>query len=69
VSNANCQFAKPVGHQPGWNQTIDGGPPKQVTNFKSSLGLYNYAPSPDGKQIAVARGNEFNDIVLIKGSW
>jgi hypothetical protein len=37
-----------------------------VTNFKSSLGRYNYAPSPDGKQIAVALGNQFNDIVLIK---
>jgi Tol biopolymer transport system component len=49
-----------------WSQPIDGGPPKQITNFNSPLWLYNYAPSPDGKLIAAARGNEFSDIVLIK---
>ncbi|HEY2975505.1 MAG TPA: hypothetical protein VGJ48_23525 [Pyrinomonadaceae bacterium] len=37
---------------------LDGGPPKPVTNFKS-LWLYNYAPSPDGKLIALSRGHEY----------
>jgi hypothetical protein len=44
---------------------LDGGPPKPVTNFKS-LWLYNYAPSPDGKLIALSRGHEYQDIVLIR---
>src|SRR5437867_3712214 len=49
-----------------WSQPLDGGPPKQITDFRSSLWLYNYALSADGKQIAAARGELFNDIVLIK---
>jgi len=42
-----------------------GSPPKPVTNFKS-LWIYNYAPSPDGKMIALSRGDQYQDIVLIK---
>ena len=48
-----------------WSQPLDGAPPKPVTNFKS-LWLYNYATSPDGKQIALSRGDQYQDIVLIK---
>ena len=48
-----------------WSQPLDGSPPKPVTNFKS-LWLYGYAPSRDGKQIALSRGDQYQDIVLIK---
>ena len=49
-----------------WSQPVDGGAPKQLTDFKSSRWLYNYALSSDGNQIAAARGDFFSDIVLIK---
>ncbi len=48
-----------------WSQPLDGGPAKPITNFKS-LWIYNYAPSPDGKQIALSRGDQYQDIVLIR---
>src|SRR5262249_45951026 len=48
-----------------WIQPVDGGQPKQITNFKS-LYFFNYALSRDGRQIAAVRGDVFNDIVLIK---
>jgi len=48
-----------------WSQPIDGSPPKPITNFKS-LWIYYYAPSPDGKLIALSRGDQYQDIVLIK---
>ena len=44
---------------------MDGSPPKPLTNFQT-LWLYNYAPSRDGKLIALARGDYYSDIVLIK---
>jgi Tol biopolymer transport system component len=48
-----------------WSQPIDGSPPKPITNFKS-LWIYYFAPSRDGKQIALSRGDQYQDIVLIK---
>jgi Tol biopolymer transport system component len=48
-----------------WSQPIDGSPPKPITNFKS-LWIYYFAPSRDGKQIAVSHGDQYQDIVLIK---
>lgn len=48
-----------------WSQPIDGSAPKQLTNF-GTLWLYNYASSPDGRQLVLARGDVFSDIVLIK---
>jgi Tol biopolymer transport system component len=48
-----------------WSQPIDGSAPKPITNFKS-LWIYYYAPSPDGKKIALSRGDQYQDIVLIK---
>jgi serine/threonine protein kinase/sugar lactone lactonase YvrE len=48
-----------------WSQPIDGSPPKPITNFKS-LWVYYYTPSPDGKQLALSRGDQYQDIVLIK---
>jgi Tol biopolymer transport system component len=48
-----------------WSQPIDGSPAKPVTNFKS-LWIYDYTPAPDGRQVALARGDQYQDIVLIK---
>jgi Tol biopolymer transport system component len=48
-----------------WAQPIDGGPAKELTNFKSDF-IDRYAFSPDGKRIAVARRSDTYDIVLIK---
>ena len=47
-----------------WSQPIDGGAPKQLTNFKSEL-LNSFAISRDGK-IAAYRFSMTRDIVLIK---
>jgi Tol biopolymer transport system component len=47
-----------------WSQPIDGGPPKQLTNFKSEL-IFVFDFSRDGKQLAVSRGSVSNDVVLI----
>jgi Tol biopolymer transport system component len=50
-----------------WLQAVAGGAPKQLTDFKSDL-IYHHAWSRDGKQIALARGSEMSDVVLIKDS-
>jgi len=48
-----------------WSQPVDGGAPKQLTNFKSEF-LNSFAVSRDGK-IAAYRFSASRDIVLIKG--
>ena len=48
-----------------WSQPIDGGAPKQITNFTSDL-ISNFAISHDGKRLAISRGNSSLDVVLIK---
>jgi Tol biopolymer transport system component len=47
-----------------WGHPIDGGPDKQLTNFKNDQ-LFNFKWSPDGKSLVMARGNVMADIVLI----
>jgi serine/threonine protein kinase len=47
-----------------WSQSIEGGPPKQVTDFKDSL-IAGFAWSSDGKQLVCARGVLLRDAVLI----
>jgi Tol biopolymer transport system component len=48
-----------------WAQSLDGSPPKQLTNFTTDQ-IFAYAWSRDGKQLACARGNQNSDVVLIK---
>jgi len=48
-----------------WSQSIDGGPVKQLTDFKDSL-MIGYAWSVDGKQLAMTRGLLLRDAVLIQ---
>ena len=48
-----------------WSQPLDGGPAKQVTEFKEML-MTGFAWSHDGKQLACTRGNLVRDAVLIR---
>lgn len=48
-----------------WKQPLDGGPPQQLTDFKSQ-GIHCFAWSRDGKYLTVARGTTTNDIILMK---
>jgi eukaryotic-like serine/threonine-protein kinase len=50
-----------------WSQPLDGGPPKQVTDFKSDP-LWAFAWSLDGKQLACVRGTLPSDVVLISST-
>jgi TolB protein len=50
-----------------WNQPLDGGTVKQVTNFSSDqISWFDW--SNDGKQLACSRGKSLTDVVLISGS-
>ena len=48
-----------------WSFPLDGGPPKQLTDFKTEL-IYNFDLSADGKNLVLARGTTTSDVVLIK---
>ena len=48
-----------------WSQPIAGGRPKQLTEFKTDE-IYAFDWSRDGKQLALVRGIEANDVVLIR---
>jgi len=47
-----------------WSLPIDGGPPKQVTDFKDML-VTGFAWSHDGKQLACTRGALVRDAILV----
>jgi eukaryotic-like serine/threonine-protein kinase len=47
-----------------WQQRLTGGPPKQVTHFDSGE-IFDFEWSCDGRQLAVTRGSESSDVVLI----
>ena len=49
-----------------WLQPLDGGKPKQLTNFTSDQ-IWNWAWSRDGKQLALSRYSTTSDVVLISG--
>ena len=48
-----------------WQQQLEGGPPKQLTDFKSDR-IYWFDISRDGKQLALSRGPLTSDVVLMK---
>lgn len=50
-----------------WLLPIDGSGPVRLTNFDSQR-IFRFAFSPDGHQLAVARGQVANDVVLIKAN-
>jgi TolB protein len=47
-----------------WSMPAEGGEPRQLTNFSSGQ-IFFYAWSPDGNSLAVARGQETSDVVLM----
>lgn len=47
-----------------WQQPLEGGSPKQLTDFKTDR-IFRFASSPDGKRLVYSRGVETNDVVLI----
>jgi serine/threonine protein kinase len=47
-----------------WGQTLAGGPPKPLTDFKTDRICY-FAWSRDGKQLACARSRITSDLVLV----
>ncbi|HTS57409.1 MAG TPA: protein kinase [Terriglobales bacterium] len=48
-----------------WLQPLDGGAGRQLTSF-SALRIYSYQWSPDGKSLALIRGDSPSDLVLIQ---
>lgn len=48
-----------------WVQPLDGGPPRQISDFKAER-IDSFDWSPDGRWLAVVRGAETNDVVLIE---
>ncbi len=47
-----------------WSQPLAGGQPKPLTDFRTQL-IYNFAWSRDGRQLALSRGTDNHDVVLI----
>lgn len=50
-----------------WSQPVDGGAPKQITDFKSDL-IWTFDISPDGKQLVMSRGRNIDDVVMISNA-
>jgi hypothetical protein len=49
-----------------WRQPLAGGTPAPITDFRTD-DLFDFGFSPDFKRIALARGKETSDLVLISG--
>ena len=47
-----------------WQQDLTGGPPKQITHFDSGE-IFDFDWSHDGRQLALTRGSESSDVVLM----
>ena len=48
-----------------WSLPLDGGAPKQLTDFKADQ-IFWFDFSRDGKQLALSRGMQTSDVVLIR---
>jgi Tol biopolymer transport system component len=59
-------YISSIGGTPNlWSQPLDGGAPKKLTDFKEN-GVWRYAWSHGGKEIALSRGSVTSDVVLLK---
>lgn len=47
-----------------WSQPLNGGPPKQLTDFSSEQ-IFGFSWSQDGKNVVLARGRQGSDVVKI----
>ena len=50
-----------------WSVPLDGSPARQLTNFNSGL-IFAFQVSQDGKKIALSRGTQTDDVILLKDS-
>ena len=50
-----------------WSLPIDGGAARQLTRFNTGL-IFAFQVSRDGKQIALSRGTQTDDVILLKDS-
>ena len=48
-----------------WSLPLDGGPPKQLTDSKTDQ-IFWFDFSRDGKQLALSRGTQTSDVILIR---
>jgi Tol biopolymer transport system component len=48
-----------------WEQPIDGGPPRQLTNFQSGR-IFNLRYDPARTRLFLARGTRTGDVVLLR---
>ena len=51
-----------------WLQRVSGGDPVRITNFSEQT-VFRAEPSPDGKTLIAARGNQTRDAFLISNFW
>jgi Tol biopolymer transport system component len=51
-----------------WEQPLAGGPPRQLTHFKTDQ-IIDFAWSRDGTQVVFARGNQNSNVVLISNFY
>lgn len=49
-----------------WMQPVEGGAPKQLTNFTSDR-IHSFEVSRDGRQLVLSRGTRSSDVVLFGG--
>ena len=50
-----------------WRQKLSGGPPNKITNFESGQ-IFDFEWSRDGRQLALTRGSQSSDVILISNS-
>jgi Tol biopolymer transport system component len=50
-----------------WVQPLDGSPPRQLSDFKAER-IDSFDWSADGRWLAVVRGAETSDVVLIEAT-
>jgi serine/threonine protein kinase/Tol biopolymer transport system component len=50
-----------------WSMPLDGGASKQLTSFNSGL-IFAFQVSRDGKRIALSRGTQIDDVILLRDS-
>ena len=48
-----------------WSVSIEGGSPKQLTTFTSGL-IFAFQVSRDNRQIALSRGTQTDDVILLR---
>jgi Tol biopolymer transport system component len=48
-----------------WQQSLDGSAGKQLTSFKAEH-IWDYHWSPDGSKLAMVRGHNDSDVVLMR---